>query len=593
MTATQGATPFLISATVDFPDDCRCLVFTRELLGQLFDQLHWMGVRRLYWNFYQDGFWDAFAATSSATRQTLENLPRPMATACELAHERHMEFFAIIKPYETGTSNASVADGTSGPILECIGGVHTRVDPWVLARPDLRVRVRGADLPRGLESMPVEAMELWQRDMSPIRIQPDDLQIWTSSDNRGFQQSDAPFTVTSEVEVCPGDVMDVLGDAVTRKGESVRILRLEGLQITDPFVAVTTSLRGGEGTFRNTAAAMIRAYGPDRFPLPIVVASHKAVWDRPRDFRAGPIEFDSGHGDINICLDVDNRSIHCSHCSERNFSDCMQGPLHTDSSICRDGVIAFARGRNEYLAGSLSEAYPEVREYWLSWVDECIDAGVDALDVRISNHSCWTNTPELYGFNEPVVREYERRYGVDPNSEPYDEEKLGDLRGELYDTFLRSAKDRLSATGRRLQLHLEVESFRPEAAQARARTRPGNITFHWRQWLNSGLADEATLMAVNWTPERVLNDPVGHEMLRETGAANVPLHLRHFIALSRDGETHADRLEYAVRFGGLSGYNLYEAAAFYDNESLDDDGSLQYHPGLCEALRERIQALGI
>jgi hypothetical protein len=138
-----------------------------------------------------------------------------------------------------------------------------------------------------------------------------------------------------------------------------------------------------------------------------------------------------------------------------------------------------------------------------------------------------------------------------------------------------------------------VESFRPDAAQARSRSRPGNIIFHWRRWLRSGLADEATLMAVNWTPERVLSDTVGSDMLQEAAAAGVPLHLRHFIALSRDGQTHADRLEYAASFGGLSGYNLYEAAAFYDNELLGDDGRLQYHPGLCEALRERIQALGV
>ena len=586
------ATPFLISATVDFPDDCRRIVFDRELLGRLIDHLRWIGVRRLYWNYYQAEFLRAFAADSDATAQTLTNLPSPMATACELAHERGLEFFAIIKPYETGTSNASPVD-SSIDSLTCIGGVYERTDPWVLAHPHMRVKGRTADLPADLDSIPVERIELRQQHMSPIRIRQQDLQIWTSADNRGFTRKDVQFTVSESVESCSREVRDVLGNRVTAKGESVRALQIDGLHLLDRFIAVTTSLEGGEGTFRNTAVEMVRGYGPGGVPLPIVVASHKSTWQAPRDFRGDPLEFDCGHGDIDVCLDVDHGNVYCPHCCERGFTDCMQGPIHDDTAICRDGVIAFARGRNEYLSGSLSEGYPEVREYWLSWVKECMAAGVDGLDVRISNHSCWTNNPEQYGFDEPVVREYEERYGVDPSVESFDAIKLGNLRGELYDSFLTSAKELLAGAGKKLQLHLEVESFRADAAQARSRSRPGNITFNWQRWLQRGLADEATLMAVNWTPEKVLNDVVGEAMVREAAATSVPLHLRHFIALSRDGQTHAERLAYAAQFGGLSGYNLYEAAAFYENESLDGEGGFQWHPGLSEAVRDQIKSLGI
>ena len=100
-------------------------------------------------------------------------------------------------------------------------------------------------------------------------------------------------------------------------------------------------------------------------------------------------------------------------------------------------------------------------------------------------------------------------------------------------------------------------------------------------------------MGINWSPERVLNDELGQEMLQEAGAAGVPVHLRHTISWSRDGAVHADRLEYAYRFGGLSGYNFYETANMYDRRNLGSEGQLQFYPGLFESIRERIANLGL
>ena len=322
---------------------------------------------------------------------------------------------------------------------------------------------------------------------------------------------------------------------------------------------------------------MVRAFGPGDQPMPMVVASHHAVWDASRDFRTGGLEYDAGLGDLDVCLDVTNES-----------------PVSSDSQWKRgrDGVIALARGRNEYLSGSLCEAYPEVRAYWLSWVGQCIAAGVDGVDFRISCHSSWTNTPDIYGFNGPVVEEYQRRYGVNPDVEPYDPRLLGTLRGEFFDQFLRSARRRPTAAGKRMQLNLEVESFRSDACQARWRTRPGNITFNWRRWLRARLADEATLFARGWTPEQVLNDGLALEMIGEASAAGIPIHLSKQVD-SDDPRENADRVEYAFGFAGLSGYTLYETASMYDSRQLGPDGGLQFHPGLTQAIRQRAETLGL
>ena len=272
--------------------------------------------------------------------------------------------------------------------------------------------------------------------------------------------------------------------------------------------------------------------------------------------------------------------------------DCTQRQVYPEAVLCADGVIAFARGRNAYLPSSLCEACPEVQAYWMEWVSECLLADVDGVDWRISNHSSWTDLPELYGFNEPILQEYERRYGLNPDVEPYDPELIGALRGEVYDRFLWGVKRRLSAAGKRLQLHLEVESFRPDAPPARRVTRPGNMSFNWRRWLRTGLADEATLMGAIWTPQRIVADELGQEMVREAGASGVPIYLRHPVWLSRDGKVHADRLECVYHAGGFSGYNLYETQGMYDPQGLDANGRLQFIPGLLEELRSRIESLG-
>ena len=575
---------FVISALVDFPDDCGGIAFTPELVEQLIDRLQWMGARRVYWNHYSEEAWTRFnesrlAAGSTATQETLDNLGDPMLVGRRRAHERGMEFYATVKPYETGGSRASPAGSAEteyNPGLPCIGGMHASVQSWVMRRPEMRVRARTADLPGDLSATPITRIQLRQRDMAPIRIGPENLQVWTSADNNGYQQREVSFQVREGVDTCPRDVIDLHGEQVTSEGAQVRVLDITGLNLLDPFIAITTDF-DDEGSFHNTTAEMVRAFGPDGAPVPIVVASQKAVWRPERDFRTGDLQFDGGIGDIAICLDVSNQSA--------TFSG-WQG----SGSGTRDGVIALARGRNEHVSGSLCEAYPEVQEHWLDQVGECIAAGVDGVDVRISCHSCWTNTPDIYGFNEPVTAEYQRRYGVNPDVEPYDPELLGALRGEFFDRYLRSAKSRLSAAGKPMQLHFESESFRSDTNQGRWRTRPGNITFNWRGWLRSGLADEGTLFGRGWTPPRILDDAVAQDMIGEANAAGVPMHMNKQV--SANGKEQADWLELSYRNGGFSGYTFYETASMFEN-ILGPDGMLQFRPGLIEAIRERVESLGL
>ena len=562
---------FLLSAQDNFYHDFKGVTFTRDLLGQLFDRLHWMGVRRVYWYYYPMGFWDvladgAFPEGWATTRESLDNLGDPMVAASPLVRERGMEFYAVIKPYETGFTYPIASGSTEAdrmPGLPGIGGTH-EVDPWVLARPELRVRARIADLPVGLENVPIERIQLRQKDMSPVRISAQELQIWTSPDNGSYRKRHASFTLSESVETCSDDVYASKGELVTRKGGSVRVLNISGISLMDPFVALTTSFEDDVGTFKNTALDMVRAFGPEGRPLDTVLGTYKGLLPsnmrRPglvetdRDIRTSGLCYDAGQGNTELCLDASNRAG------------------------STDGVVGIARGRNEYLSGALCEAYPEVQSYYMSWVGECIAAGVDGVDVRFTCHSSGTDYPDIYGFNEPLAAEYERRYGVNPDVEPYEPELLAGIRGEFLDGFLRLAKKRLAAVGKRFQLHLEADAFRPDALP---RSIPGRVAFNWRSWLRSGLADEATLAGE-------LDDPEVREMLREARAAGVPVHLRD----SGFGNDFA-YLDTAYQDEAVDGYVIYEAGSMLDWKRFKPGGPLLYLEGVTESIRDRAAGLGI
>ena len=175
-----------------------------------------------------------------------------------------MEFFATIKPYETGATHANPANSPrilAHPGLPGVGGVYI-VDDWVLARPELRVKARAADLPVGIDDVPVRRIQLRQKDMAPVRIGRENLEIWTSADNVGYSKKDVSFDLTESVAKCPEDVHSMQGDHVTSKGDSVRVLDLTGLDLQDPFIAVTTTFDDDEGTFANTASRWCEPTGP-------------------------------------------------------------------------------------------------------------------------------------------------------------------------------------------------------------------------------------------------------------------------------------------------------------------------------------------
>ena len=265
------------------------------------------------------------------------------------------------------------------------------------------------------------------------------------------------------------DVRDYFGRVVTRRGDPVRSLILEGADLDEPYVLVTTTFREGDPDFTNTASAMVEALDRDGRPIPLVVATRSATADATRDFRTAGLEFDCGYGPFMTALDVDNSATSAAW-------DTPQG-----------GCIAFATGKNDVLSGGPCESLPEVQDAWLIWLQWLIDAGVDGVDFRISAHGTHTDEPLDYGFNEEILAGL-RRQGSDESAV-----EIARERGSRYTQFLGRARDLLRRSNRSMHVHLHTEAFRPDPVHGQLMGFPANLEFQWQRWLADGLADGATL----------------------------------------------------------------------------------------------------
>ena len=440
--------------------------------------------------------------------------------------------------------------------------------------------------------MPVRRIKLFKADESPTRITAENLEIWTSSNNYGYQRKEVRFDVVEAVEPSRREVIDYYGDVVTAKGAPVRTLILEGLD--DMYILVTTGIGDGEPDFINTAVGMIEANGPEPDPLPIVVATRSGMGHNVRDFREDGLDFDNGFGLQQTFLDVDNGSA-------LRYEDYGNWWRETANG----GVIAFARGANEYLPATPCEMYPEVRKLWDGWVDGIIDAGVDGLDVRVSHHGGLVNEPYEYGFNEPVVEEFARRHGRTPSDSTEDTRLMSELRGEHFTEFMSETSKRVRGAGGKMQVHLHTEAFRDDACHGQMMGFPANIHFDWKRWLSDGLVDGITLRT-SWfealeSPSEDqayrarlsyrLDDPVVEDALDTAKRLGIPVYLNRYIDRAIGIDEYLEDVETTLHDDRFAGFDVYELAHLA--RPVPDGTRLEEYKGRIGRITEKAKELGL
>ncbi|MBL9215282.1 MAG: hypothetical protein JNG83_07390 [Opitutaceae bacterium] len=558
--------PFVLEALVDFPDDTikagRAL--TPRDIDALMARLAALGIRRVSWAYYGDGrggylipegFTEEFPYQGDAKSEwryyaeTYRGLGHPLKVAVEAGHRHGLEVYAYFKPYETGPA-ILFPEGTEAAarwgVLDSIGGRLAWMDPFVRDHPELRIKRRTDDLPDGVATATVRTIRLTKKDAAPTRLTAEHLQIWTSPNNHRYQPKPVPFACRETVEPSPREVRDQHGRVLTRAGDPVRVLTLTGLELTDRYILVTTDFAGGTPDFSNSGLALLTALDAQGREIPGVFASGGTVWAANLvDFRTSGLIFDYGWGAAEVVLDAANRK------ADRIATADL--PLDAAEANGRQGFIAFARGRNQYLPGALCETEPRVQAFWLQCLDDIIAAGVDGVDFREENHSTHTDHPEDYGYNDVVLAKARARSGDLRRA-------IAAVRGEAYTEFLRECHRRLARSGKPLRYNLQLDFFRPDPPANRRLAYPANIDFQWRRWIDEGIIDAAIMRFFSYPFAALYDDAVAQEMIARSRARGLPVTVNRYI------ETPGDQLAAEVRRtqadGRFSGFIFYEAASY-------------------------------
>lgn len=145
------------------------------------------------------------------------------------------------------------------------------------------------------------------------------------------------------------------------------------------------------------------------------------------------------------------------------------------------------------MPGPISFAYPEARKELVdTYVRLMRDRGYEGLTFQMYVENMALRNDDEFGFNEPVVEAYRQRYGVDIRNEPYDSQKLAQLRGEYLTQFFRELRAATRPLG--LKIGVTLGAKYPDEPQRWLATPDvrvsGRIVVDWRTYAQEDLVDE-------------------------------------------------------------------------------------------------------
>ena len=548
--ATPGrvscASGYELAVCIDLVDDIIGNTWSERTFREAMDFYRDHGMRRVYFIYhygYHGGFWQMpgydlrFPGLHDRMRCTYENVGEFLPVALRHAHQAGLELHAVVKPFEAGLAftfpEGSELAGQFGRTPR-LGGVMWWCADFLKEHPGLRVGRRPADAVETGPNRGIDRILLRAEPGTPGRLDPNRLRLWVSEDNATYRPHDRPLRVTTGETPCS-------------------VLDITGLAVLQPYLAITVE---GEPThgFGNLARRLVTVY--DRSGRELQTTLSRAVSVPGLDFRTN-----------GFTWDVVGRE------DDGEFN-------YADSYACLDSgrPLGITLGTEPYLAGAMSPFYSEVRAWWLGLVDQCLAAGVDGIDFRIANHNFafdWS----LYGFEEPVVRAFEARYGVNILKESFDREAWRRLRGEPYTDFLRQASARLRRAGRKVVAHVNTYMVPPRVEAAM------NVHWDWPNWIREGLLDEITVK--RWRMDALTNG-IAPRIVAEARQAGLPVNYCPYLNALPSGNSGRQVLDFHRREaleGGATRFIMYENAAFM---RARDDGAIEItQPWMVEMVADR------
>jgi hypothetical protein len=544
-------------ATTDYYDNILedRFLFERKHLDALHKYLSSIGVTRhqwivdMIWNFYDkrpDGF-------------------DLLSEAADSAHAHGLEFYAEIKPFEGGGFGSSYPHSMPFPretyALRDMRGIYPSARPFVAENPQLCLKRRpGTHEAKG----PVSAIRLVKNDEKPTRVKPEHLTIWTSHQNNGFEKYNGPVSFRESVEWRP----------VFPKSKECRIIYMEGLQIPadHKYILIRCKLADQAGDFTNERGSIVELTGADGNSIPLILSTGPVTYSTHRG------QFDNyQYAEIiryfqnpDVKEEFTNRVKAEKH--YRDFYSFDEDTrINASYTLDREGYVAVACGKPEYMLGNLHPIYPEVRKHWLDMISFCLERGVDGVNIRHSNHTRSSEDWE-YGFNDAVIEATNGRT---------DYPAIRRINGNAYTQFLREASELIKSRGKTMVIHLYSQMLMPDDRFIRTNYIPPNFEWQWETWIRE-IADELEFRGA-WTlrPENL------RQVLETFGAvtkeANKPFYFQgNMKELGFDGpfqyQFTRNEIGMVQNNPEYDGFVLYETANFTrmkENAELEGSPSLE------------------
>ncbi|MBC8289124.1 MAG: HEAT repeat domain-containing protein, partial [Planctomycetes bacterium] len=148
--------------------------------------------------------------------------------------------------------------------------------------------------------------------------------------------------------------------------------------------------------------------------------------------------------------------------------------------------------------GPVEFAYPEARKAMADYLTKfVIEGGYDGLSFLTYAENFSQRYEDEFGYSEPIVKEFQRRYGVNILREKFNKEKWSRLRGEYVEKFLRELRSRLAEHGKKLAIVVDGhDPNRPTKWTFDGGVRTaGSLQWDAEEWLKNETVDEMCLFS--------------------------------------------------------------------------------------------------
>jgi len=479
-----------------------------ENMNELMGYFAGIGISRIYWIYDFEYLLGHGVADTKKT--TLE-------WAVEAAHQHGMQFFVQIRVFETGIGAASLPHCITlpddVPTLENLQGHSMQPHPFVIRHPQYRIQRRPGSYLKARGQI-LKVIKLVKSDDQPTRLAEHNFEIWIGRINGNLERYTGPRSYAENIE--------------DRNGGKARVLTFSDLLIGAdyPYIMVNCLLRDNKPDFRNYEDRLMELYDDNGTRIASLwdngVYHRQTAMHRLR-FSAFRLYGDFGKLDAYIPPeDYGTKPETMSFLFNTGHKLGLRALDGFNACSPKDGHITHAKGKDEYLPGALHPVYPEVRAFWLEWVRASIAAGADGVDIRILNHSSWTHEKEEYGFNEPVLEAYRKKYGAaKPDEIPFAE--IRKINGEYFTQFLREASRELHEHKLPLQAHVCSYLGNEERIRNCFNNYPYQFVFDWKRWLDEPILDSVLLKppAASYVKDRIPEEDELNFLYQVAGLAHV------------------------------------------------------------------------